>query len=157
MAWDTPVPRPTPPQGCSGTQGSQSSAGSGLQAAQAPCSRTTRCPVSLCGKSPEELPSLRSLRCSCAAVSCAWKRAPVCQLHFMALLFTWPREPFDLIALILMFSLPFAAAIGSDRACITGLLPRAPQVMEGRGFHPSLPRRAALAQRSARRHIPLPN
>lgn len=51
----------------------------------------------------------------------------------MALLFTWPRKPFDLIALILMFSLPFAAAIRSDRACITGLFPHALQVME-RGF-----------------------
>lgn len=101
--------------------------------------------------------------CTEPFLRCCYKclqKGPSSPASFMALLFTWPREPFDLIALILMFSLPFAAAIRSDRACITGLLLHAPQVMEGRDLTPSfaaLPRRVAQAQRRTLRHIQLPN
>lgn len=101
--------------------------------------------------------------CTELFLCCCFKRlekGPSLSASFMVLLFAWPREPFDLIALILMFSLPFAAAIKSDRACITGLLLHAPQVMEGRELTPSFaafPRRVAQAQRSTLRHIQLPN
>lgn len=101
--------------------------------------------------------------CTALFLCCFFKcleEGPSLPASFMALLFTGPREPFDLIALILMFSLPFAAAIRSDRACIMGLLLHALQVMEGRDLTPSftvLPRRVAWAQRSTHRHIQLPN
>lgn len=95
----------------------------------------------------------------CCCFKCL-EKGPSLAASFIALLFTWPCEPFDLIALILMFSLPFAAAIRSDRACITGLLLHAPQVMEGRDLTPSfavLPRRVARAQQSTLHHIQLLN
>lgn len=60
-------------------------------------------------------------------------KGPLSASFVLWLLFTWLRKPFGLIALILMFSLPFAAAIRSDRAGITELFLHALQVMEG-GF-----------------------
>lgn len=55
------------------------------------------------------------------------EKGPSLPASFMALLLTWPRKPFGLIALILMFSWLFAAAISPDRARVAGLVLHAPR------------------------------